>query len=64
MHVLEKFDVAALVRGDGHRLGIFVNGAIYNFANTTVVSKMNYFSAGSLNNSAHDVDGSIMSIEQ
>ncbi len=64
VHVLEKFHVAALVRGDGNGLYVFLNGGVDDFVYRAVVSEMNDFGSGGLNNTAHDVDGGIVAIKQ
>jgi hypothetical protein len=41
-----------------------LNGTVYDFLGTAVVAKMDNLCPARLNNSAHDVDRSIMSIEE
>jgi hypothetical protein len=45
-------------------MGIFLDGAIYDFLNGAIVAKVNDLHAGGLKDPAHDVDGYIMSVEQ
>ncbi len=63
VHIFKKFNVAALVTGDGNALSIFLYGAIHNFLYRAVVTQMNHFGTGRLNNSTHDIDGRIMTVE-
>ena len=47
-HVGEEFTVAALVGTDSNALHIFFDSRINNFLDTTIVTKVNYLSAGGL----------------
>ena len=53
-----------LVTGDGNRLHIFLNSAVHNFLYRTVVAQVNYLYPRRLNNTAHDIDGSVVAVEQ
>jgi len=56
--------VAALVGGDGDALGVFLNGAVDDFLGRAVVAEVDDFCAAGLHDAAHDVDGSIVAVEQ
>ena len=45
-------------------MGIFLYGAIHNILGGTVVAEMDHLGSSGLNQASHDIDGSIMSIEQ
>lgn len=64
MHVFEVLNVSTLVTGHSDCLSIFLNGGVHDFFHTAVMTQVNYFNSGRLNNPAHDVDGSIMAIEK
>jgi hypothetical protein len=53
-----------LVGCDSHSLNIFLNGTIYNFLNLPVVPKVYHLHTGTLQYPAHNVNGSIMPVEQ
>ena len=63
-HVFEKLDVAALVGGDGNALNIFLQGGIDNFLHRAVMTEMDNFHSGGLENAAHDVDGGIVAVKE
>ena len=63
-HVLEELDMAALVRGDGNALRIFLQGGVDDLLHRTVMAEVDDFGAGALKNPAHDVDRGIVAIEQ
>ena len=63
-HVFEIFDVAALIGADGNALCIFLQSRSDHLIDRTVVAQMNHLSAHALKNTAHDVDGSVMAVEQ
>lgn len=56
--------MAALVRSDGDALCVFFNGTFHDLVYTTVMSQVNDLGALALQDAPHDVDGSIMAIEQ
>lgn len=64
VHVFEKFDVPALVTGNGDGLRIFLDGAVHNFGHRAVVAQVNHFCTAALQDAPHDVDGSVVSVEQ
>ena len=64
VHVLEVFHVATLVGGHGNCLGIFLNGTVDHFFNGAVVAEVDHFTAGGLNDAAHDVDSGVVSVEK
>jgi hypothetical protein len=63
-YVFEELDVAALIAADRDALNIFLKGRADNFRRRTVVAQMNHFRAAGLQNTPHDVDRSIMAIEE
>ena len=55
-HVLEELDVTTLVAGDGNALYVFLQRSGDDFAHRAVVTEMNDFRAGRLQDATHDVD--------
>ena len=64
MHVLEIFYVPALVGGHCYGVGIFLDGAIYHVLHTAIVAEVYDFHTAGLHDPAHDIDSSIMTVEQ
>ena len=64
VHVFKIFIVTTLVACHGDRLGIFLDGGVHHFLYTPVVTQMDYFAAGGLNDATHDVDGRVMPVKQ
>jgi len=62
-HVFEKFDMSALVAGNGDALYIFFNSAFYDFEHAAVVSEVNDLGTFALQDAAHDINGGIVAIE-
>lgn len=63
-HVLEVLDVAALVAGDRDALHVFRQGSGDHLVDGTVMSEVHDLDAMRLQDAAHDVDGSIVAVEQ
>ena len=63
-HVLEVLDVAALVRRQRNRMGVFLDGGIDDFCHRTIVAEVNDLGARALQDAAHDVDRRVMAVEQ
>ena len=63
-HVFEKLYMTTLVTGNSNCLRIFFNCGFYYFFYTTVMTQMNNFCAFTLHNSAHNINGSIMTIKK
>ena len=63
-HVFEILDVAALVGGDGHALHILLQGRGDDLAHRAVVAQVDDLNAGGLEDTAHDVDGGVVAVEQ
>ncbi len=64
VHVLEKLQVSALVGGHCDGLCIFLDGAMDNLLHRAVVPEVDYFGTGRLKNAPHDIDRSVVPIEQ
>lgn len=64
VHVLEELDVSALVRGHRYTLRILLNGAIDDLSDRSVVTQVDHLGTGPLEDPAHDVDCSVVTIEQ
>lgn len=64
VHVFKKFHVSTLVAGNGDGLRIFLDGAVHNFGHRAVVAQVNHFGTAALQDAPHDVDGSVVSVEQ
>jgi hypothetical protein len=62
-HVLEVFDMPALVGADGDALHVFLQRGRHHFVHRAVVSQVDHFGAHALQDAAHDVDGRIMAVE-
>ncbi len=56
--------MAALITRYRDSLDILFNGSFHDLLNRSVVSEMNHFYAGVLENPAHDIDGGIMAVEK
>jgi hypothetical protein len=56
--------MTALIARYGHALDIFLNRRLHNLLNRSIVSKMNHFYAGVLENPAHDIYGGVMAVEK
>ena len=63
-HVLEEFDVTALVGGNGDALHIFLQSGIDNLLHRAVMAKVNHLGAGRLHDPPHDIDRGIMAVKQ
>ena len=63
-HVLEEFDVAALIRGDADALHVFLQRGIDDFLHRAVVAEVDDLGTGRLQDAAHDVDRRIVAVEQ
>ena len=63
-HIFKILHVSTLVGGDGNGLDIFLDGAIDHLLHRAVMAKMNHFGPACLKYPSHDVDGSVMSVEQ
>ena len=63
-HVLEEFDMPALVGGDGHTLHVLLQCGVDDLLHRAVVAQMNDLGPGSLQHPAHDIDRCIMTVEQ
>ncbi len=64
VHIFEVLDVSALVRRHGDRLRIFLDSGVDHFFYRAVVPEVNHFAAGRLDDAAHDVDRSVVSVEK
>ena len=62
--VFEKLHMPTLVRGDRDRLNVFFYGCLGNFMYTPVMTQVDYLNTLGLQYPSHDIDGSIVSIEQ
>ncbi len=63
-HVLEIFDMAALVTGDRDALRVLLQCGGNDLIDRAVVSEMDHFGAIGHQNAAHDVDRGVMTVEQ
>jgi hypothetical protein len=62
--IFEKLHMPPLVGRKRYGLHIFFNCRFRNFMNASVVAKMNDFCSPGLQNPAHNIDGSIMTVEE
>src|ERR1700689_638318 len=63
-HVFEKLKVTALVRCYSNSLYIFFNCGFYNFIHTAIMTKMNNFCTFRLHDAPHNINCSIVPVEQ
>jgi hypothetical protein len=63
-HVLEIFDVAALVAGDGDALHVFLQRGGRRPRDRAVVAEVDHFAAMRLKDAPHDVDRRVVAVEQ
>ena len=63
-HVLEIFDVSALIGRHGNTVHVFLKRCINHFFYAAVVAEVNDFAAAALNDAAHDVDGCVVPVKQ
>ena len=60
----EVLDVAALVGGDGHRIGVLLNRGLHNIVHRAVVTEMDHLGALRLQDASHDVDRRVVAVEE
>ena len=63
-HVLEVFDVSALIGRHGNTVHVFLKRCINHFFYAAIVAEVNNFATAALNDAPHDVDGGIMPVKQ
>jgi hypothetical protein len=63
-HVLEVFDVAALVGRQRDRVGVFLQRGAHDVLDAAVVAEVDHFRALRLDQAPHDVDGGVVAVEQ
>ena len=63
-HVLEELDVAALVGRDADALGVLLDGGVDDFLDRAVVAEVDDLRSLRLEDSAHDVDGRVVAVEE
>ena len=63
-HVLEVFDMAALIRRQRDAIRIFLQRGAHDVFDAAVVAEMHNFCALRLDQPAHDVDGGVVPVEQ
>ncbi len=61
---LKIFDVAALVRGDGDPLHVFLDRAADDFADRPVVAEVDHLGARGLQQAPHDIDRGVVAVEE
>ena len=64
MHIFKVFGMPTLVRGHGNRIGIFLDCTVHHFFHATVMTKMDHFHPGGLDNAPHDVYGCVMAVKK
>ena len=64
IHIFKKLNMTSLVGGEGNTLDIFLYCSRYDFPDGSVVPQVDNFGTGALEDSPHDIDRSIMAIEQ
>jgi hypothetical protein len=63
-HVLEIFNMAALVGADGNALHVFLQCSGHHLIHAAVVPQVNHLGTHALQDAAHDVDGRIVPVKQ
>ena len=63
-HVLQVFDMAALVTGQRDCIGIFLQRGADHVLDAAIVAQVHHFGALRLDQAAHDVDGGVVAVEQ
>ena len=63
-HVLEEFNVPALIGGDRNALHVFLQSGIDDFLHRAVMPEVNHLGTGGLHNPPHDVDRRVMAVKQ
>src|SRR5690606_16558730 len=64
IHVFKILHMSPLITCHCDGMSIFFNGTVHNLVNTAVVAKVNDLCTTGLNDSSHDIDGCIMTIEK
>ena len=62
--VAEELDVASLVGRDRDGLCIFLNGRLDELPDRPVVTEVNHFHTGGLEDASHDVDRRVVTVEK
>ena len=62
--VLEKLHMPALVGGDRHPLGVFLQRRRYDFFHAAVVAEVDHLGSGRLHEPAHDADRRVVTVEK
>ena len=63
-HVLEEFDMPALVAAHGDALHVFLNCRGDDFFDRAIVAEMDHFRTHALQNAAHDVNRCVVTVEE
>jgi hypothetical protein len=56
--------MAALITGDGDTLYILLDSTVHNFLYRAVVAEVDNFGTAALHDTAHDIDGSVVTVEE
>ncbi len=56
--------MTALIRGHGNRANVFLNSRVDHLIDTTVMTQVDHFNSGTLDDAPHDVDGSVVTIKK
>src|SRR6266702_1404358 len=64
LHVFKECQVPSLVGGDGNPLHIFLDGAFHYLRHRPVMPEMDDFSPLGLQQTTHDIDSGVMTIEK
>jgi hypothetical protein len=64
MYVFKKLHVTPLVGSNRNGLHILLNRTVYNLLRGAVVTQVDYLNSSGLNNTAHDVNRSIVAIKE
>ena len=60
----EVLDVSALIRRDGHAIGILLDGSPDHVGDAAVVPEVDHLGALCLQDAAHDRDGCVVAVEE
>ena len=56
--------MTALIRRHGDSVNVFLNSRIDHLIYTTIMTKVDHFNSGTLDDAAHDIDGGVVAIKK
>ena len=64
IHIFKILHMTALIRRHGDSVNVFLNGRIYHLIYTTIMTKVDHFNSGTLDDAPHDIDGGVVAIKK